>query len=63
MLAVLQWLWQGCVDLTADIATLGGHLFDLLGGLITGFQTGDWTQFLQGCKELWQDFLDVLNGI
>lgn len=63
VLAVLQWLWQGCVDLTADIATLGGHLFDLLGGLITGFQTGDWTQFLQGCKELWQDFLDVLNGI
>lgn len=62
VLAVLQWLWQGCVDLTADIATLGGHLFDLLGGLITGFQTGDWTQFLQGCKELWQDFLDVLNG-
>ena len=63
VLAVLQWLWQGCIDLTADIATLGGHLFDLLGGLITGFQTGDWTQFLQGCKELWQDFLDVLNGI
>lgn len=22
-----------------------------------------WTQFLQGCKELWQDFLDILNGI
>ena len=63
VLAVLQWLWQGCVDLTADIVTLGGHLFDLLGGLITGFQTGDWTQFLQGCKELWQDFLDILNGI
>ena len=61
VLAVLQWLWQGCVDLTADIVTLGGHLFDLLGGLITGFQTGDWTQFLQGCKELWQDFLDLLN--
>lgn len=40
---------------------MGGHLFDLLGGLITGFQTGDWTQFLQGCKELWQDFLDLLN--
>ena len=61
VLAVLQWLWQGCVDLTADIVTLGGHLFDLLGGLITRFQTGDWTQFLQGCKELWQDFLDLLN--
>ena len=29
VLAVLQWLWQGCVDLTADIVTLGGHLFDL----------------------------------
>lgn len=63
VLAVLQWLWQGCVDLTADIVTLGGHLFDILGGLITGFQAGDWTQFLQGCKELWQDFLDILNGI
>lgn len=63
VLTVLQWLWQGCVDLTADIVTLGGHLFDLLGGLITGFQTGDWTQFLQGCKELWQDFLDILNRI
>lgn len=63
VLAVLQWLWQGCVDLTVDIVTLGGHLFDILGGLITGFQAGDWTQFLQGCKELWQDFLDILNGI
>lgn len=61
VLSVLQWLWQGCVDLTADIVTLGGHLFDLLGGLITGFQTGNWTQFLQGCKDLWQDFLDLLN--
>ena len=38
MLAVLQWLWQGCVDLTADIVTLGGHLFDLLGGLILDFR-------------------------
>lgn len=63
VLAVLQWLWRGLVDLTADIITLGKHLFDLLAGLITGFQTGDWTQFLAGCKELWQDFLDVLNGI
>lgn len=63
VLAVLQWLWQGLVDLSADIITLGKHLFDLLAGLITGFQTGDWTQFLAGCKELWQDFLDVLNGI
>lgn len=63
VLAVLQWLWQGLVDLTVDIITLGKHLFDLLAGLITGFQTGDWTQFLVGCKELWKDFLDVLNGI
>lgn len=63
VLAVLQWLWDGLVDLTADIITLGGHLFDLLSGLITGFQTGDWTQFLVGCKKLWQDFLDILNGI
>ena len=62
VLAVLQWLWQGCVDHSGH-CYFGGHLFDLLGGLITGFQTGDWTQFLQGCKELWQDFLDVLNGI
>ena len=46
ILVVLQALWQGLVDLTADIITLGGHLFDLLAGLITGFQTGDWTQFL-----------------
>ena len=59
----MQALWQGLVDLTADIITLGGHLFDLLAGLITGFQTGDWTQFLTGCKELWQDFLDILNGL
>ena len=63
ILVVLQALWQGLVDLTADIITLGGHLFDLLAGLITGFQTGDWTQFLTGCKELWQDFLDILNGL
>lgn len=63
ILVVLQALWQGLVDLTADIITLGGHLFDLLTGLITGFQTGDWTQFLTGCKELWQDFLDILNGL
>lgn len=63
VLAVLQWIWQGFVDLTADIITLGEHLFDLLAGLITGFQTGDWTQFLTGCKELWQDFLDVLNRL
>lgn len=63
VLAVLQWIWQGFVDLTADIITLGERLFDLLAGLITGFQTGDWTQFLTGCKELWQDFLDVLNRL
>lgn len=63
ILVVLQALWQGLVDLTADIITLGGHLFDLLAGLITGFQTRDWTQFLTGCKELWQDFLDILNGL
>lgn len=63
ILVVLQALWQGLVDLTADIITLGGHLLDLLAGLITGFQTGDWTQFLTGCKELWQDFLDILNGL
>lgn len=63
ILVVLQALWQGLVDLTADIITLGGHLFDLLAGLITGFQTHDFTQFLNGCRELWQDFLDILNGL
>lgn len=63
ILVVLQALWQGLVDLTADIITLGGHLFDLLAGLITGFQTHDFTRFLNGCRELWQDFLDILNGL
>lgn len=63
VLVVLQALWQGLVDLTADIITLGGHLFDLLAGLITGFQTHDFTRFLNGCRELWQDFLDILNGL
>lgn len=63
ILVVLQALWQGLVDMTADIITLGGHLFDLLAGLITGFQTHDFTQFLNGCRELWQDFLDILNGL
>lgn len=61
VLAVLQWLWQGCTSLAADLISLGGHFFGLLGSLLTGFQTKDFTQFLQGCKDLWQDFLDLLN--
>lgn len=61
VLAVLQWLWQGCTSLAADLISLGGHFFGLLGSLLTGFQTRDFTQFLQGCKDLWQDFLDLLN--
>lgn len=61
VLAVLQWLWQGCTSLAADLISLGGHFFGLLDSLLTGFQTKDFTQFLQGCKDLWQDFLDLLN--
>lgn len=61
VLAVLQWLWHGCTSLAADLISLGGHFFGLLGSLLTGFQTKDFTQFLQGCKDLWQDFLDLLN--
>ena len=31
VLAVLQWLWHGCTSLAADLISLGGHFFGLLG--------------------------------
>ena len=63
VVAVLQWIWDVLVDLTAEIISAGGHLFDILAGLISGFQTHDFTQFLNGCKGLWQDFLNVLDTL
>lgn len=63
VVAVLQWIWDVLVDLTAEIISASGHLFDILAGLISGFQTHDFTQFLNGCKGLWQDFLNVLDTL
>lgn len=63
VVAVLQWIWDVLVDLTAEIISASGHLFDILAGLISGFQTHNFTQFLNGCKGLWQDFLNVLDTL
>ena len=60
---VLSFLWTGITDLVADTLTLGGHLFTLISGIINGFLTGDLTQFLEGSRGLWSDFLDILNAL
>lgn len=61
--AVFDFLWTGFSDLLHDFLLLVTHISELISGVITGFQTGDWTQFLNALKALWQDFLDVLDGL
>lgn len=63
IIGVLNALWTGCADLVHDILLLCQHLADLISGVIIGFQTGDWTQFLTGCRELWEDFLAILDAV
>ena len=61
--AVFDFLWTGFSDLLHDFLLLVTHISDLISGIITGFQTGDWTQFLNALKQLGLDFVDSLIGI
>lgn len=61
--AVFDFLWTGFSDLLHDFLLLVTQISDLISGVLVGFQTGDWTQFLDALAALWQDFLDIIDGV
>lgn len=61
--AVFDFLWTGFSDLLHDFLLLVIQISDLISGVLVGFQTGDWTQFLDALAALWQDFLDIIDGV
>lgn len=61
--AVFDFLWTGFSDLLHDFLLLAIQISDLISGVLVGFQTGDWTQFLDALAALWQDFLDIIDGV
>ena len=61
--AVFDFLWTGFSDLLHDFLLLVIQISDLISGALVGFQTGDWTQFLDALAALWQDFLDIIDGV
>lgn len=61
--AVFDFLWTGFSDLLHDFLLLAIQISDLISGVLVGFQTWDWTQFLDALAALWQDFLDIIDGV
>jgi tape measure domain-containing protein len=77
VLAVLGKIWEfisnalgpGIVNFISNTATLLKGIidvitgiFEVIGGVINGFMTGDWTMFTDGLKSIWDGFITMLSA-
>lgn len=63
VVAVLQNLLAIAGNVISLIVTLIAGAFSVVGGLLVGFQTGDWSSFLSALSDLWNNFLSVLDSL
>lgn len=63
VIAVLQNLLSIVGNVVSVMITLVAGGFSLLSGLLKGFQTGDWSDFLEACSNLWNSFLTGMDSL
>ena len=61
--AVCDFLWQLLVILVQHIIGRFQALFQIFSGLLTGFKTGDFSEFLEGIRALWDNTLNTLKNL
>lgn len=61
--AVFDFVWQVLVILIQYIIGRFQALFKIISGLLKGFQTGDFSDFLAGIQELWDNALNTLKAL
>ena len=75
--AVLGKLWEGIANLfgpsLVNLITEAGAVikgivdvivgvFEVIGGIIEGFKTGDWSMFVNGLKSIWDGFVSIITA-